>query len=145
MLRRSIIALSLVGLVAGAGVALADDGQRAGRHAHGTERLQHYLGLTDEQATAIKAVFEKHREEQKQTGQALEAARNEVRQLALNNADTAAKMGEVQRLLGQTETARVKLLQEIGSLLTPEQRAKFAQVDSHRGMRHHRKPPPAQS
>lgn len=144
MLRRSIVALSLVALLGGTGVALAqgtqDPAVRAHR-VHGMARLQERLGLTDDQVNAIKAAYGKHRDEQKQSWKALRTAQAELRQLALNGADTSAKTAEVQQLLGQTVTARVKVLQEIGPILTPEQRAKFAEMSAHRGMRHHRKPP----
>ena len=139
MFRRSVIALSLVGLLAGTGVALAQDAQRPA-HAHGMARLQQRLGLTDDQVTAIRATFERHRDQQKQAWQALHAAQATLRQLALNGSDTAAKTAEVQQLLGQTVALRVQVLQEIGPILTPDQRAKFAQASFHPGMRHHRKP-----
>jgi Spy/CpxP family protein refolding chaperone len=144
MFRRSIVALSLVGLLGGTGVALAQDtqGQAAPAHrAHGMARLQQRLGLTDDQVKAVKAAYEKHREEQKQAWQALRVAQADLRQLALNGADTTAKSAEVQQLLGQTVAVRVKVLQEIGPILTPEQRAKFAEASMHPGMRHHRRAP----
>jgi Spy/CpxP family protein refolding chaperone len=144
MFRRSIVALSLVGLLAGTGVALAQGtgGPAAPKHRmHGMAHLQQRLGLTDDQAKAVKAAYDKHRDEQKQAWQALRTAQNELRQLALNGADTTAKAAEVQQLLGQTVAARVKLLQEIGPILTPEQRTKFAEGHGRRGMRHHRKAP----
>jgi Spy/CpxP family protein refolding chaperone len=144
MFKRSVVALSLVGLLAGTGVALAKDtqGQAApGHREHGTARLQKHLGLSEDQAKAVKAAYAKHREEQKQAYQALAAAQADLGQLALNGADTTAKAAEVQQLLGQTVALRVKILQEIGPVLTPEQRAKFAEAHTHRGMRQHRKAP----
>jgi Spy/CpxP family protein refolding chaperone len=144
MLKQSVVALSLVGLLAGTGVALAQDTQTqpAPMHRmHGMQRMQQRLGLTDDQVTAIKAAFAKHRDEQKQTWQALQKAQGDLRQLALNGQDTTAKAAEVQQLMGQSVTARVKVLQEIGPILTPEQRAKFAEARPHAGMRHHHKAP----
>lgn len=145
MFRRSVVALSLVGLLAGTGVALAQDTKApaAPMHGgHGMARLQQRLGLSDDQVNAIKAAYQKHRDEQKQAWQALATAQADLRKLALNGADAAtiqAKTAEVQQLLGQTVAVRVKVLQEIGPVLTPEQRAKFAEARAHRGMRHHRK------
>jgi Spy/CpxP family protein refolding chaperone len=144
MFRRSLVALSLVGLLAGTGIALAQDtqGQAApGRPAHRMAHLQKRLGLSDDQAQAVTAAFAKHRDEQKQAWMALGAAQAELRKLALDGADTTAKAAEVQQLLGQTIAVRVKVLQEIGPLLTPEQRAKFAEARMHPGMRHHRRAP----
>ena len=144
MLRRSVVALSLVGLLAGTGVALAQDtqGQAAPmQRAHGMARLQQRLGLTDDQTKAVEAAFAKHRDEQKQAWTALRTAQADLRKLALEGQDTTAKAAEVQQLMGQTVTARVKVLQEIGPILTPEQRAKFAEAGMHQGMRHHRRTP----
>lgn len=144
MVRRSLVALSLVGLLAGTGIAVAQEtqGQTAPVHRkHGMAHLQKRLGLTDDQAQAVKAAFEKHRDEQKQAWMALGAAQTELRKLALDGADTTAKAAEVQQLLGQTVAVRVKMLQEIGPILTPEQRAKLAEARMHPGMRHHRRAP----
>lgn len=145
MFRRSVVALSLVGLLAGTGVALAQDTKAPAapmQRGHGMAQLQQRLGLSDDQVTAIKAAYQKHREEQKQAWQALATAQADLRKLALNGADAAtiqAKTAEVHQLLGQTVAIRVKVLQEIGPVLTPEQRAKFTEAHAHRGMRHHRK------
>jgi Spy/CpxP family protein refolding chaperone len=150
MFRRSLIALSLVTLLGGAGVALAQDpGQPAPvRRDHGKGRMQQRLGLTDDQMTAIKAAYAKHRDENRQAHRELQAAQLALRQAALDGADGAtiqARTADVQRLLGQTVELRVKLLQEIGPVLTPEQRAKFAQARMHGGHRHHHKRPATQS
>ena len=143
MFRRTALALSLVALLAGTGAAYAQStqGQTPAPSAHGMNRMQQRLGLTNDQVTAIRAAFERHRDEQKQAWKALHTAQAELRQLALNGGDTTAKAAEVQQLLGQTVTLRVKVLQEIGPILTPEQRVKFAQAPYHPGMgRHHKAP-----
>ena len=143
MFRRTALALSLVALLAGSGVAYAQStqGQTPAPREHGMNRMQQRLGLTNDQVTSIRAAFERHRDEQKQAWKALHTAQAELRQLALNGADTTAKAAEVQQLLGQTVTLRVKVLQEIGPILTPEQRVKFAQAQHRPGMgRHHKAP-----
>jgi Spy/CpxP family protein refolding chaperone len=132
-----------VALLAGTGAAYAQStqGQTPAPRAHGMNRMQQRLGLTNDQVTAIRAAFERHRDEQKQARKTLHTAQSELRQLALNGGDTTAKTAEVQQLLGQTIALRVKVLQEIGPILTPEQRVKFAQAQGHPGMgRHHRAP-----
>ena len=148
MVKRSLVAFSLVALLGGTGVALAQDtpSKPAEARHHGMGRLQERLGLSDEQANAVKAAFQKHRDEQKQLFQQLRVARAELRQLALSGGDAAAiqtKTAEVQQLMGQSEAVRVKVLQEIGPVLTPEQRTKFAQAPfAHgHGKRHHRRAP----
>lgn len=147
MVKRSIAALSLVALLGGTGIALAqdtkpNDGHRMGR---GMGRMHKDLGLTDDQKTAVRGAFQKYRDEQRQVGQQLRTAQAELRQLALNGADAGAiqaKTTEVQQLTGQSLAVRVKMLQEIGPVLTPEQRAKFAEASfGHgHGKRFHRKP-----
>ena len=143
MFRRTALALSLVALLASTGAAYAQttQGQTPAPRAHGMDRMQQRLGLTNDQVTSIRAAFERHRDEQKQAWKALHTAQAELRQLALNGGDTTAKAAEVQQLLGQTVTLRVKVLQEIGPILTPEQRVKFAQAQHRPGMgRHHKAP-----
>ena len=144
MFRRTALALSLVALLAGTGAAYAQttQGQTApAPREHGMNRMQQRLGLTNDQVTAIRAAFERNRDEQKQAWKTLHTAQAELRQLALNGGDTTAKAAEVQQLLGQTVALRVKVLQEIGPVLTPEQRVKFAQAEYHPGMGRHRKAP----
>ena len=151
MFRRTITALSLVALLGGTAVAYAQTttpGQNApAPRTHGMDRMKQRLGLSDDQVTAIRAAFARHRDEQKQAWKALHTAQGELRQLALNGSDTTAKAAEVQQLLGQTVALRVKVLQEIGPVLTPEQRAKFAQASFRPGMgrHHHRAPASTQS
>ena len=146
MFRRTAMALSLVALLAGTGVAYAQtaQGQTPAPRAHGMDRMKQRLGLSDDQATAIRAAVERHRDEQRQAWKALHAAQTDLRQLALSGGDAgaiAAKTAEVQQLHGQTVAVRVKVLQEIGPVLTPEQRAKFAQAHFYGGRGRHGKRP----
>ena len=150
MFKRSLVALSIVTLLAGAGVALAQDQAQPTppKGAYG-QRMQQRLGLSDDQMTAIKAAYAKHRDEQRQAFQGLHQANAALRQAALDGADAAtlqAKAADVQRLQAQALDVRVKVLQEIGPVLTPEQRAKFAQAGMHGGgHRHFHKRPATQS
>ena len=127
MFRRTALALSLVTLLAGMGAAAyaqtAQEQTAPARRAHDMDRMKQRLGLSDDQATAIRTVFERHRDEQKQAWKALHTAQ-----------------AELQQLLGQTVALRVKVMQEIGPVLTPEQRVKFAQAAFHPGRGRHGKP-----
>ena len=96
-------------------------------------------------ATMGGEVIHRQCDEQKQARKTLHTAQSELRQLALNGGDTTAKTAEVQQLLGQTIALRVKVLQEIGPILTPEQRVKFAQAHGRPGMGRHHKAPTSQS
>ena len=58
-------------------------------------------------------------------------AQGELRQLALNGADEAVlqeKTAQIGTLMAQGLQLRVQRLQKIGGILTPEQRAKYAQL-----------------
>ena len=146
MFRQSTIALSLAALLAGTGaVAYAETTQAPtaqAPHTRGMDRMKQRLGLSDDQATAVRAAFAKHRDEQKQNWQALRTANRELRQIALNGGDITAKSAEVQQLMGQSLALRMKVLQEVGPILTPEQRAKFGEMQAgfHRGMHRHKAP-----
>jgi len=152
MFKRTTVALSLVALLAATGAVfapqvLAQSTLQPAARANGMGRMKQKLGLTDDQATAVKAAHEKYRDEGRQAWKALHTAQADLRKLALNGADAGtiqAKSLEVQQLTAQTLAVRVKVLQEIGPVLTPEQRAKFADMSmgSHR---HHKRGKPAQS
>jgi Spy/CpxP family protein refolding chaperone len=100
------------------------------RHARREQRFQQWLGLSDDQMQQIRTLRANDGGAGKQLAQTLAAAQKELRQLALNGADAAtlgAKAAEVQQLLGQVVQLRVKHLQEIAPILTPEQRQKLAE------------------
>ena len=112
--------------------------------------LQKKLGLSDAQMQQIRDIQAKDFANQKQNWQALRQAQGELRRLALSGADQAtlsAKETEVQNLLTQSLQARVNTLQQIGPILSPDQREAYAKMFDHgpRGHRHMRQQtPPAQ-
>jgi Spy/CpxP family protein refolding chaperone len=109
-------------LVALAGHASAHD--RMGR-------LQEKLNLTPDQATAVREAFARDGAAERQIWQSLREAQGELRRLALDGAEPTAlaqKAAEIQRLMAQELQLRVQRLQAIGAILTPEQRAAFAQL-----------------
>jgi Spy/CpxP family protein refolding chaperone len=110
------------------------------RGPRGMGKLQRHLGLTDAQVTQLRQAYQGQREAQKQLWQSLGQAQRDLRQLALSGGDEAAlraKMAEVQQLQAQALELRVKTLQQIAPLLTPEQREKLAQMQLHGGPRGH--------
>lgn len=117
-----------------------------GQHyGHMGQRLQQRLGLTDTQLKAVQDAFAKQRVAQKPVWTSMRQAQADMRQLALNGADAAtiqAKAAEIQQLHAQSLDLRVKTLQEIGPVLTPEQRQKFAEMRTggHSRGRHHKPP-----
>lgn len=110
-------------------------------------RLQQNLGLTDDQVTQIRAIHAQQREAQRQVWQALRVAQTDLRQLALSNGDPAAiaaKKTQIAQLLAQGMDLRVQSLQQMGPILTPEQRDKLAQMGPSAMWRGHRGAKPAQ-
>jgi periplasmic protein CpxP/Spy len=102
-------------------------------------RFQQDLGLTDEQMTAIRQVHAQQAQNRRQVWQSLRQARSDLRQLALNGGDPSAiqaKQAEVTQLLSQEVALDVSSLQAMSPILTPEQRAKLAQMSpQHHGGR----------
>jgi Spy/CpxP family protein refolding chaperone len=110
-------------------------------------RMQKHLGLSDDQVTQIRGIYQQQRDAHKQLGQTLRQAQTDLRQLALSAGDPAAiatKKAEVAQLMAQGLDLRVQTLQQIGPILTPEQRDKLAAM-GHAGMRRgHRHSKPQQ-
>ena len=94
-------------------------------------RLQQNLGLTDEQVTQIRGIFQQNRDSHRQLGQTMRQRQTELRQLVLNGGDpnaVAAKKAEVAQLMAQGLDLRIQTLQQIGPVLSQEQRDKLAQM-----------------
>ena len=127
-----LVALTLSTVLTVAGVAGAVDTATPGAPPAGhTNRFQQALGLTDDQMTAIRQLHAQQAPKQKQLRQSLRQAQSELRQMAINGADPAAiqaKQGEVAQLLNQGLAMRVESLQAMAPILTPDQRAKLAQM-----------------
>jgi Spy/CpxP family protein refolding chaperone len=108
----------------------------APRSGHGT-RFQQALGLTDDQMSSIRQLFAQRAADRKQLSHSLRQAQSDLRQLALTSGDPAiiqAKQAEVAQLMNQSVAMRVESLQAIAPILTPDQRAKLAQIGfGHRG------------
>ena len=106
--------------------------------------LQRNLGLTDDQVNQVRAIFQQHRDARRQLGQSMHQAQTELRQLVLNGGDAnaiAAKKAQLAQLMSQGLDMRIQTLQQIGPILTQEQRDKLAQLGPGamwRGHRHHK-------
>ena len=106
-------------------------------------RLQRNLGLTDDQVTQIRAIYQQHRDAQRTVWQSLRQSQVDLRRLALAGGDPnalATKKTEVAQLLVQGLDLHVQTLQQIGPLLTAEQRDKLAQMGPAALGRGHRGP-----
>ncbi|HET7343569.1 MAG TPA: Spy/CpxP family protein refolding chaperone [Methylomirabilota bacterium] len=140
--RTAALALAAT-LLAGVAAYAADAPATPNQHQQRFEsRLQQKLGLTDDQVTKLRDIRTRDFAAQRQNWQALHQAQSDLRKLALNGADDAtlqAKQTEIQTLTSQSLQARVNGLKEIGSVLTPDQRAAYlAMMDHPRGHHGHR-------
>jgi Spy/CpxP family protein refolding chaperone len=107
------------------------------------QKFQEKLGLTDDQMTRIREVWQRQRAAARPVFQALRQANRQLRELALNGAtDDAirAKLADIEGFQSQALQLRVNTLREISPLLTDEQRQKLAQLSPMGGHRHHRRP-----
>jgi Spy/CpxP family protein refolding chaperone len=110
-------------------------------------RMQKNLGLTDDQVTQIRGIYQQQRAAFKQLGQTMRQAQTDLRQLVLHAGDPnaiAAKKAEVAQLMAQGLDLRVQTLQQIGPILSPEQRDKLAQMGPAAMWRGHRHSKPQQ-
>jgi Spy/CpxP family protein refolding chaperone len=101
-------------------------------------RMQERLGLTDDQVKAIREIHAGQSEARKQVFTALRQAQADLRQLALSGAGedaVQAKRAEIEKLTSQMVDLRVKALQAMAPILTPEQREKLSQSRGHGGHR----------
>ena len=136
------LTLAVVALLASSTVALADDAAK-GRGAHRGNRLQQQLGLSEDQTRAIHEIYSREAQSRKQLGQGLRQAQADLRHLVLTGADEAsiqAKQAEVRTLMADALQRRTNALKEIAPILTPEQRAKFAELAAQGGRFRHRGP-----
>jgi Spy/CpxP family protein refolding chaperone len=116
-------------LTAGPTLVAAAEAPDGMEHQQRGARFQQWLGLSDAQMTAIREVWQREAPAAKQHRQALRTAQRDLRVAVLNGADAAtiqAKTNVVQQLTAQGVELRVKRLQEITPILTPDQRAKLA-------------------
>jgi Spy/CpxP family protein refolding chaperone len=140
-----VAALIVTSVLATAPVTHAQSPSRGDRM---FSRLQRNLGLTDDQVTQIRAIYGQHRDAQRTLWQSLRQSQADLRRLVLDGGDPnaiATKKAEVAQLLAQGLDLRVQTLQQIGPILTAEQRDKLAQMGPAAMWRGHRGPRPPQS
>src|SRR5262249_44387707 len=93
-------------------------------------KLKAELGITDQQSTAIEAIWQKGLPQRAETRSKLEKLEAQLDQMMLDaSADEAAVIAQIDKVeAARTEAskARVLMLYRINKLLTPEQRAKVA-------------------
>ncbi len=104
--------------------------------------LQSKLGLSDDQLQKIQAAKAADRDARQQLQSQLRQAMADARQAALDGDDVTTKNAAAAKLFGQMLDLRAKELQQIGRVLTADQRATFATLKGGHGhwKRHHQSP-----
>jgi Spy/CpxP family protein refolding chaperone len=129
----SLSAQELDDLVAGRGMGLAKSAELNGHPgpAHVLE-LAEQLRLTPEQRQQVKAVFDRMQAKAKALGDAYIKAETAVDQAFKSGTAEAsvvkARVTEANRLLGEVRLTHLLAHVEITPLLTPEQRARYAEL-----------------
>jgi len=138
-----IALVALVALVAAAPLVAPAWAGPGPRGPGASQRLQEQLGLTDEQAQAIRDVHARQRDTVRQLGRRAAVAQAELKRLTLAGADDATlqtTLAELREVQAQLVQLRVEALREMAPLLTEEQKQKLAEMRSGRGPR---RPAPA--
>lgn len=147
MFLRRIPVLAVLALSLGTTVALAqahpqlfaqtvaqNQGQWHG-HGGGPQQFMQELGLSQQQVEQMQAIKNKYKSQTAQQRQALRQAEQELRNMIAGTAsadEIRQKHNEVRALRQQLEDANFASLLEIREIMTPEQRAKFAQIMQNR-------------
>lgn len=138
----STIALSGLGLVYASSDYHEGHGYHKGKNCeHRMQKMTEKLGLSDEQATQIKAIKEKYQPQKQQLRSDMKALRASLREVMKNEPMDAARIEEIAQQMGQLKTQKIilksKKVNEINQVLTAEQRAKKSTMFHHGGKRHH--------
>ena len=107
------------------------------------------LDLTDDQKAQLKSIADSHRDEFRQAGEKIGAAREGMRALLeadqINESAIRAKSAEVAAAEAEIAILNAKVRQQQLQILTSEQQAKLKELrDSRPGPRQRRGPPPQQ-
>lgn len=142
---RTVASLSdedVKGFLDGRGMGLAKSAELNGHPGpmHVLE-LADELRLSAEQHEVVKAAFERMKAKAKALGDAYVKAERAVDQAfksgTADAAEVAARVAEANRLLGEVRLSHLLAHVEITPLLTPEQRARYAQLRGYAGDKAH--------
>lgn len=135
--------LSVILIAAGAIFIFAQDnsadkdgkrgfGKRGGHHRGGMERIFRALDLTDEQKAQMKAIRQASKDSTKPIREQMKANRQKLQTLSesgtFDEAQVRAIAAEQGNLSAQLIVEKEKVKSQIFNLLTPEQKAKAAEI-----------------
>ena len=115
------------------GVLILAGGTRAEAQGwrQGSIRLEQRLGLSDDQVRALHQAREAQWEARRQLRRSLMTSRRTLTALVMQGADETAiqaKKAELQQLTAQGLELRLKAMQDLARILTPEQRTRILQT-----------------
>ena len=97
---------------------------------HGAMGSEERLGLSDDQVRALHEAHEQQWEARRQLRRSLMSTRRSLNELIMQGGDDTAiqaKKAELQQFMAQGLDLRVKAMQDLARILTPEQRTRFLQ------------------
>ncbi|PYQ61928.1 MAG: hypothetical protein DMF58_03165 [Acidobacteria bacterium] len=147
MRKTTVVIAAAVALVAMIAVPIAFAQHARGMHGEAfggpmflghLQHLKQELGLSDQQASDIKAVFEDLRQQNAQYRQSMHSTMQQVAQILLNNPnDVAAAQAVIDEQTNAERTMKINALNAASkalNVLTPDQRTKLAtMVQEHLG------------
>src|SRR2546428_7274270 len=147
MRKTTVVIAAAVALVAMIAVPIAFAQHARGMHGEAfggpmflghLQHLKQDLGLSDQQASDIKAVFQDLRQQNAQYRQSMHSTMQQVAQILLNNPnDVAAAQAVIDQQTNTERTMKINALNDASkalNLLTPDQRTKLStMVQEHLG------------
>lgn len=143
MKKLTVAILSIVLVAMGAMFVFAQDGagqkdgkrgfgKRGGHHRGGHGMMLRGLDLTDEQKTQVKTIMQSSRESSKSLREQMKANRQKLQTLSdsgnFDQAQVQALADEQGKLTAQMIVEKEKVKSQISAILTPEQKAKAAEM-----------------
>lgn len=131
---KKLIAIFVVTAMIGTGAVIifAQKGFKGGRGGHPFERIAAKLGLSDEQKTRAKTVFEASKDRVKPIAEQLRANRTEIEKLGTDGVFNEAEVNRLAtaqtELMRQMFVEREKTKAELFAILTPEQRVQAIEM-----------------
>jgi len=126
--KRIFLAAPAALAIAVGAIAATSDHSGADWTAKRVARLQEKLGLSDDQTKSLQSLFSNNAGNRKQSMSDFRQAMTDFRTAALNGdaSTVASKKDALMTAHGQMLDAQASQLQQIGAILTPDQRTKFA-------------------
>lgn len=139
-MKRTIAAAAAALMIAGAGASIAE--ARTPRSGHGkgrgAEMIARHLGLSEQQKESIRAIRESYKPRFDEFRDEMKDARRDYRLALEQNDPRATQLREsMEARRDSMKSLREEMQKRIEAVLTPEQRAKVAEMKQRRDDRRH--------